>query len=79
MAKQQGTCEIEEECFAPPSRPRPAGATFLTGISFSNSPSPGLSNGVGLMPVYALWKKLLGHQGRGLVTDFQFSSFLQGF
>ena len=26
---------MEEECFAPPSRPRPAGATF-TGGSFSN-------------------------------------------
>ena len=31
--------EIEEECFAPPSRPRPAGATFQSpGVSMGRSP-----------------------------------------
>ena len=45
---------------------------------FSNSPNPDLSNGIGLMSVYALWKKLLGVQGRSWVGIFEFSSFLQG-
>ena len=52
--------------------------SFLTGLFFSNRPGPDLSNGVGLVSVYALWKKLLMVQARSWVRIFEFSSFLYG-
>ena len=37
---------------------------FSTGLFFSNTTGCDMSNGVGLVSVYALWKKLAGVQGR---------------